>query len=250
MGQHALIATLADASGHRRNAGDGRPLRTPAGLLYRIAVMAVRALHAVSHRAFWIRLAQLNLGLAVLGLGIALMLEAGIGLGPWTVFHQGIHLVTGMSFGRAMQAVGLAVLLLSVLLTRTRPGLGTALNMLLVGPWVDLFRALPSFPQASGSALGTVEFVVGLTLQGLGTGLYITARFGAGPRDGLVLGLASLLRISVRLTRTGLELLVLASGWLMGGSVGLGTVLFAVGIGPLMQFFLRLFGNRTPTAKT
>ncbi|MEJ2291606.1 MAG: membrane protein [Deinococcales bacterium] len=205
--------------------------------------MTGRALRAVSTRAFWQRLGQLNLGLMVLGLGIAFMLEAGIGLGPWTVFHQGLSLVTGLSFGRVMQGVGLVVLLLSMLLTRTRPGLGTALNMLLVGPWVDLFRSLAGFPHAPSYALGIAEFVLGLTLQGLGTGLYITARFGAGPRDGLVLGLASLLRLSVRITRTGLELLVLVSGWLMGGQVGLGTVLFALGIGPLMQSFLRLFGR-------
>ena len=86
-------------------------------------------------------------------------------------------------------------------------------------------------------------FLAGLVLQGMGTGLYISARLGAGPRDGLVLGLARLLSASVRVTRTGLELLVLASGWLMGGQVGLGTVLYALGIGPLMQFFLRRFGT-------
>lgn len=197
---------------------------------------------------WWYRLTQLNLGLLTLGLGIALMLEAGIGLGPWTVFHQGLSLVTGLSFGRVMQGVGLLVLLLSVVLTRTRPGLGTALNMLLVGPWVDLFRSQAFFPQAPNLPLGVAEFVLGLTLQGLGTGLYITARFGAGPRDGLVLGLSRLLRASVRATRTGLELLVLVSGWLMGGSVGLGTVLFAVGIGPLMQLFLHVFHRPAPAA--
>lgn len=210
-----------------------RPLRSASIALAR----------AVSSRAFWRRLAKLNLGLTVLGFGIALMLEAGIGLGPWTVFHQGLSLVTGLSFGRVMQGVGLLVLLLSWLFTGTRPGLGTALNMLLVGPWVDLFRSLPVLPHPASYLPGVAVFVAGLVLQGLGTGLYITARFGAGPRDGLVLGLARLLSASVRVTRTGLELLVLVSGWLMGGQVGLGTVLFAVGIGPLMQFFLRVFGR-------
>lgn len=210
--------------------------------------MTVGALGAVSKRSFWQRLVRLNLGLAALGLGIAFMLDAGIGLGPWTVFHQGVSLVTGLSFGRALQGVGLVVLLLSVVLTRTRPGLGTALNMLLVGPWVDAFRALPGFPHAHGYVGGIPEFLLGLTLQGLGTGLYIAARFGAGPRDGLVLGLARMLRLSVRLTRTGLELVVLATGWAMGGQVGLGTVLFALGIGPLMQLFLRAFATRASEA--
>ena len=215
--------------------------------------MASRALHAftrsLASASAWRRLVRLNLGLVLLGLGIAIMLEAGIGLGPWTVFHQGLSLVTGLSFGRVMQGVGLAVLLLSVLLTRTRPGLGTALNMLLVGPWVDFFRSLPVLPHAGSYPLGVAQFCLGLVLQGLGTGLYITARLGAGPRDGLVLGLSRGLNISVRATRTALELLVLVSGWLMGGQIGLGTLLFAFGIGPLMQFFLRVFRPRPrPTA--
>lgn len=210
--------------------------------------MTARALRAVTRAEFWRRLAKLNLGLMTLGLGIAVMLEADIGLGPWTVFHQGVSLVTGISFGRAMQGVGLIVLLLSVVLTRVRPGLGTALNMLLVGPWVDLFRSLPVMPHASPYPWQVAQFLAGLCLQGIGTGLYITARLGAGPRDGLVLGLARLTRVGVRVTRTGLELLVLVTGWLMGGQVGLGTVLFALGIGPLMQFFLRLFGGSRRSA--
>ena len=213
-----------------------RPLRSASGAVAR----------ALSSAAFWRRLVQLNLGLTVLGFGIATMLEAGIGLGPWTVFHQGLSFVTGLSIGRAMQGVGLVVLLLSWLLTGTRPGLGTALNMLLVGPWVDLFRSLPIVLHPSSYVVGIAVFLAGLVMQGLGTGLYITASLGAGPRDGLVLGLARLLSTSVRVTRTGLELLVLLSGWLMGGRVGLGTVLFALGIGPLMQLFLRVFGSRAP----
>lgn len=207
--------------------------------------MSARALRAVKRAEFWRRLVKLNLGLMVLGSGIAVMLEADIGLGPWTVFHQGVSLVTGVSIGRAMQGVGLLVLVLSVALTRVRPGVGTALNMLLVGPWVDLFRSLPVMPHAGSYALGVAQFIFGLCLQGLGTGLYITARLGAGPRDGLVLGLARHARLSVRATRTALELLVLVTGALLGGQIGLGTVLFAFGIGPSMQFFLRLFGGRT-----
>jgi len=206
--------------------------------------VAARALRTALSAASWQRLVKLNLGLMALGLGIALMLDADIGLGPWTVFHQGLSLVTGLSFGRVMQGVGLLVLLLSVALTRVRPGLGTALNMLLVGPWVDFFRALPLMPHPSAYLVGVGQFLLGLCLQGLGTGLYITARLGAGPRDGLVLGVARLTRLSVRVTRTGLELLVLVTGWLLGGRVGLGTLLFAAGIGPLMQFFLGVFGGR------
>lgn len=203
--------------------------------------MTARALRSISRVSFWQRLVQLNLGLMALGLGIALMLEANIGNGPWTVFHQGAALLAGLSIGRMMQLVGLAVLGLSMLLAHTRPGVGTVLNMLLVGPWVDAFRALPFFPRADAWWWGVPEFLLGTALAGLATGLYITARLGEGPRDGFVLGLARVLRVGVRTARTGLELTVLLSGWLMGGSVGLGTVLFALLIGPLMQFFLRLF---------
>lgn len=214
----------------------------------RVAMMATRAMRTVANATFWQHLAKLNLGLAVVGLGIAVMLEAGIGLGPWTVFHQGVGLATGISIGRAMQGVGLLVLLVSVVLTRTRPGLGTALNMLLVGPWVDMFRSLAVMPHAGSYPLGVLQFLIGLGLQGLGTGLYITARMGAGPRDGLVLGLARVTRVSVRVTRTSLELLVLVTGWLLGGQVGLGTVLYAFLIGPLMQYFMRVFGGKERAA--
>ncbi len=203
--------------------------------------MTTRALRSLSRVDFWQRLAQLNIGLMLLGLGIAVMLEADIGNGPWTVFHQGAALITGLSIGRMMQIAGLVVLGLSVLLARTRPGLGTVLNMLLVGPWVDLFRSLGAFPRATEWWWGVPQFVLGTALAGLATGLYITARLGEGPRDGFVLGLARVLHVGVRTARTGLEALVLLSGWLMGGSVGLGTIIFALGIGPLMQFFLRRF---------
>lgn len=206
----------------------------------------LRVRHAVRAPAFWGRFVQFHLGLMTLGLGLAVMLAAGVGLGPWTVFHEGLSLVTGLSFGRTLQLVGLVVLALAWWWTGQRPGLGTFINMLLVGPWVDVFRAgwMPA-PQAW--LPGMTQFLVGLSLVGMGSGLYITAELGAGPRDGFVLGLARKLRRSVRRTRAFLEFTVLALGYLMGGTVGAGTVAFALLIGPLMQFFLRLF--RRPSAQ-
>lgn len=195
---------------------------------------------------FWKRFAQYQLGVALLGLGVAVTVDAGIGLGPWAVFHEGLSFVTGLSFGRILQLVGVAVVGIGWGLTGQRPGLGTVINMLLVGPWVDLFRAQAWFPAPDAYLLGTVQFVLGTVLTGVASGLYITAELGAGPRDGLVLGLARRLGRSVRRTRTGLELVVLACGWLLGGTVGLGTLLFAVLVGPAMQTSLRIFRRGEP----
>lgn len=200
----------------------------------------------------WRRLVQLNVGLMLFGLGIALMLGANIGLDPWSVFHQGLATQTGLSFGRVTQLVGLGLIAVSFLALRVKPGLATVLNMLLVGPWVDFYRAQPWLPNAEGWLWGVGQFMVGVVLVGLASGLYIAARFGAGPRDGFVLGLSLKLNLSIRLTRSGLELLVLGVGFLLGGPPGLGTVLFALTVGYFMQRFLRLFryqhGPVTPAA--
>ncbi len=179
----------------------------------------------------------------VFGLSISLMLRAHIGLDPWSALHEGLSERTGLPFGRVTQLVGLLLIVFSFFVLRQRPGFGTALNMLLVGPWIDFFEAqrwLPSIPEGTWLA-GIGIFVLGIILTGLAIGLYITAQFGAGPRDDLVLGSALKLGRSIRLTRGALEFTVLAAGFLLGGSVGVGTVLFALFIGPVMQFFLRLF---------
>ena len=193
--------------------------------------------------SFWRRLVQLNLGLMIFGVSISLMLRAHIGLDPWSALHEGLSERTGLPFGRVTQLVGLLIIVFSFFVFKQRPGLGTALNMLLVGPWIDFFEAqrwLPSIP-AGDWPLGIVTFVAGVVLTGLAIGLYITAQFGAGPRDDLVLGSALKLGRSIRLTRGVTEFTVLVLGFLLGGSVGVGTVLFAVLIGPVMQFFLWLF---------
>ena len=192
------------------------------------------------------RFLQLNLGLMMFGLAIALMLKAGIGLDPWSVLHKGLSEQLGVSFGRTTQIVGLTLIAVTWAFFGTRPGLGTALNMVLVGLWVDLFHAQAWLPDAHGALWGVVQFRVGVASVGLASGLYISARFGAGPRDGFVLGLAGKLKSSIRLTRGGVELSVLALGFALGGPPGLGTVLFALTVGVFMQFFLRVFNYQRP----
>lgn len=195
---------------------------------------------------FWGRVTQFLLGLTAMGLGLAVMLEAGVGIGPWGVFHQGLARVTPLSFGQALMAVGVLVVSLAWLWTGQRPGPGTFVNMVIVGPWVDVFRTSGLVPAPEAFLPGVAQFLVGLTITGVASGMYITARFGAGPRDGFVLGLSRLLGGSVRRTRTVLEIAVLSAGFLLGGTVGVGTALFAALIGPIMQFALRLF-TRLPS---
>jgi uncharacterized membrane protein YczE len=185
-------------------------------------------------------------GLCLFGLGIALMLGANIGLDPWSSFHQGTVLQTGLSFGRVTQSIGLILIVVSFAAFRERPGIGTLFNMAVVGPWIDLFRKFDWFPQAEGWAWGIGQFMAGVGLMGLASGLYISARFGAGPRDAFTLGLSRRIGRSIRATRIGLEIIVLSAGWLLGGPIGLGTVLFALSMGPLMQASLRAFGYLQP----
>lgn len=182
------------------------------------------------------------------GLGIALMLGADIGLDPWSSFHQGLVLHSGLSFGRVTQGIGLALIVFSYFAFRERPGIGTVFNMAVIGPWIDLFRSLTWFPAAEGWVWGIGQFMGGVALMGLAVGLYIGANFGAGPRDAFMLGLSRRIGRSIRATRIGVEVVVLVVGWLLGGPIGLGTILFALSMGPLMQASLRLFGYMPPAA--
>lgn len=184
------------------------------------------------------RLVQLYVGLWLYGLSAALQLRSGLGLDPWDVFHQGLSHHVGLSIGAVVIVIGAAVLLIWIPL-RQRPGLGTVSNVILIGVSLDVsLTMLPS----GGPIEGRVgELVGGIVLCGLATGMYIGANFGPGPRDGLMTGLARVTGRSIRLTRTGIEVTVLASGWLLGGTVGIGTVAFALAIGPLAQLFLPLF---------
>ncbi|GAA0803749.1 membrane protein [Spirilliplanes yamanashiensis] len=193
------------------------------------------------------RFAQLLAGLVLYGASMALMIQAHLGLNPWDVFHQGLAESTGLRFGLVVIAASVAVLLLWIPL-RQRPGVGTIANVLVIGVAVEATLAVLPAPGALWARAGFL--VGGVLLNGVATGMYIGARLGPGPRDGLMTGIvARRPGLSVRLVRTAIEVLVLAVGWLLGGTVGLGTVLYAVAIGPLAQVFLPLFTVPGPAAR-
>ena len=193
------------------------------------------------------RLVQLYVGLTLYGVSMAMMVRSELGLDPWDVFHDGLTRRTPLSFGTVVVVVGVVVLLLWIPL-RQWPGLGTVSNAVVIGVVTDVGLALLATPSALG-ARGAL-LVGGIVLNGLAGALYIGSQLGPGPRDGLMTGLVRRTGGSVRLIRTGIELTVLAVGWLLGGVVGLGTVLYAVSIGPLVQFFLpRLTVRLQPPAR-
>jgi uncharacterized membrane protein YczE len=184
------------------------------------------------------RLIQLCAGLTLYGASSALLVEAGLGLEPWGVLHQGLAELTGLSIGVVSIVVGAAVLLLWIPL-RQRPGLGTVSNVFVVGLAMDATLAV--VPDAHGLAVRIPLMLAGIVLNGAATGLYIAAGFGAGPRDGLMTGLHRRTGRSIRLMRTAIEVAVVVTGFVLGGTIGAGTVLYAVSIGPLAQVFLRVF---------
>ncbi|WP_367324626.1 YitT family protein [Streptomyces sp. HUAS ZL42] len=184
------------------------------------------------------RLIQLYVGLALYGASSALLVEAGLGLEPWNVLHQGLAELTGLTIGLVSIIVGAGVLLLWIPL-RQRPGLGTVSNVFVVGLAMDGTLAL--VPQAHALTVRVPLLLAGILLNGVATGLYIAARFGPGPRDGLMTGLHRRTGRSIRLMRTAVELTVVVTGFALGGTIGVGTLLYAVSIGPLAQLFLRVF---------
>jgi uncharacterized membrane protein YczE len=192
-----------------------------------------------------IRLVQLYVGLILYGTSSALQVRAGLGLDPWDVFHQGLAERLHLSIGVVAIVVG-ALVLLAWIPLRQRPGLGTVSNVVLVGLSLDWALSVLPTPHVLVARIGYL--IGGIVLCAVATGLYINARFGPGPRDGLMTGLPKRTRLSVRASRTIVEVTVLVVGWLLGGTVGIGTLLFAVSIGPLAQVFLRLFAARPDPA--
>ncbi|MEW2130012.1 hypothetical protein [Streptomyces sp. NPDC005435] len=184
------------------------------------------------------RLVQLYGGLALYGASSALLVRADLGMEPWNVLHQGLSRLTGLSIGVVMTLVGALVLLLWIPL-RQRPGLGTVSNVLVIGFALD--ATLSVLPAVHGLVGRALLLVAGIVLNGAATGLYIAAAFGPGPRDGLMTGLHQRTGRSIRLLRTCVEVVVVATGFALGGTVGVGTVLYALSIGPLAQLFLRVF---------
>jgi uncharacterized membrane protein YczE len=199
-------------------------------------VLTRPALHPVPVRvAAHRRLPQLALGLALYGASDGLLVRAHLGLDPWDVFHDGVSRRLGLDFGTVVAVTGVLVLL-AWLPLRQRPGFGTLANIAVVSLSID--AVLYTVPQSTSLWIRVPMLVVAVVLNGLATAIYVGARLGPGPRDGLMTGLAARTGWSIRLVRTGIEVSVLVAGWLLGGTVGIGTVLYALAIGPLIQFFL------------
>ncbi|MGY1828072.1 membrane protein YczE [Blastococcus sp. SYSU DS0541] len=181
------------------------------------------------------RLLQLYAGLALYGASMALLVRSALGVMPWDVLHQGLAGRLGWSLGTVTIAVG-ALVLLAWIPLRQRPGLGTVSNVLVIGLAVDATLAVLPAPGAPAARAGFL--VAGVLLNAVATAAYIGVRLGPGPRDGLMTGLVERTGRSVRLVRTSVELGVVATGWLLGGTLGLGTVVYALAIGPLVQVLL------------
>jgi uncharacterized membrane protein YczE len=185
------------------------------------------------------RVSQLLAGLVLYGISMAFMVEGSLGLTSWDVFHQGVSKATGLSFGWVVILAGVPILMLWIPL-RQRPGFGTIANLVVIGLVVD--AALTVLAPGESMAMRVTYLLVGIVLNGVATAMYIGARFGPGPRDGLMTGIVNRFpRLSIRLVRTSIELLVLAIGLLLGGTVGVGTVAYALTIGPLVQLFMPIF---------
>lgn len=185
----------------------------------------------------------LQLGLLLVGLGMALLIKSRLGVDPWTVFHMGAAKQSNISIGILIQLTGFIFILISWIALKKKIGIGCLCNMLLVGPWLEFF--LLFVPSREYWLASILQFLAGLIIFGFATALYITADMGEGPRDGFVLAMAERTNISIRKMRLGIELIALTIGFLLGGPAGIGTVFFALAIGPLMQFFLQFLRNKT-----
>ena len=184
------------------------------------------------------RLIRLNIGLMFYGLGLAMIVEAQIGLPPWDVFAKGISIQLGITYGIASVIVS-ALVLIAWIPLKVKPGIGSILNAILIGLWSDVF--IPKIPEITNYLGDLAMFLLGMVIVATATGIYITSYLGSGPRDGLMIGTQKILGWPLWRIRTLYEVLVLVIGWLMGGQVREGTLIFAVCIGALMQLSLKIF---------
>jgi uncharacterized protein len=189
------------------------------------------------------RFALLNVGLLLYGVSLASMIRAHVGLAPWDALHVGLsHAFPVLTVGYASILAGLLCLTVAYFLLRMPVGIGSLLNMVLIGLYIDLI--LPYLPEPFGPYIPWALFLAGILGVGFATGMYIASGFGAGPRDSLVLGLNRRTGWPVKYLRTGVELAVLLTGWLLGAKVGWGTLVFAITIGPAMSTGMGIFGLR------
>ncbi len=185
-------------------------------------------------------IAILCIGLWVFGTGDAILIAAGIGNTPWTVLAEGIALIMGVSIGQATFLVSFAVLFLWIPL-KEKPGVGTILNAILIAAAIEYM--LPVMPSPEGTLQSVTQVLLGIALVGVGSGIYLTANLGPGPRDGWMTGIQRISGIPIGLVRAAIEISVVLIGWLLGGTVGLGTLLFALMIGPVVAISLNVAGH-------
>jgi uncharacterized protein len=209
--------------------------------------MLLTSIHAMKPFAYLRRLLILICGLFTCATGIVFTYRSDLGLGPWDVLHKGISLHTPLSFGQASIVVGALIILLGLLL-KVRPGMGTVLNMLLIGVFVDwqLRIGWISDLGAASFVLRLVVDAIGVLLMGIGTALYITPHLGAGPRDGLMLRLNTLTHVRIAIVRAAIECSALILGFFLGGTVGIGTLIFAFGVGPSVEIGFWLLKTLLP----
>lgn len=187
-----------------------------------------------------IRFIVFCLGLFVCAIGSNFIVASNLGADPWNVFHLGVSLNTSLTFGQANQLVAAMILTLGWVL-KVRPGVGTFLNMFLLGYFIDIVGSLGVINPPKSLILRCLFILIGTILKGTGIGVYINGRLGAGPRDGLTLGLSKSTGKSVSFIRTFLELGALFVGWLLGGPVGMGTIVYSLIIGRVMQWSIKRF---------
>lgn len=226
----------------RHRPGKGRREHSPSGL----RASAIRPPHSLTYVPFGERplrrLPQLFTGLALYGFSLPVMIRASLGVNPWSVLYEGLARHTSLSFGTISAVVGVLVLLLWIPL-RQRPTFGTGANIVVLACASDL--GLHVLPQQLGFPARIGLLAGGILLNGLSVALYVGARYGPGPRDGLMTGMSAATGRSLRSVRTLIEVAVLAVGWLLGGGVGVGTVLYALAVGPVTQFFVPWFAYRS-----
>jgi len=199
-------------------------------------------------KQFSVRLVKLILGLALYSLGIVMTIQAHIGYEPWDVFHVGLARTTGLSIGTVLVIVGLVIVILIALLGE-RLGLGTLLNMVLIGVFIDLIMALGVIHQARSLLIGIPMLLTGLLIIAVASYLYISSAFGAGPRDSLMVVLSRKTKLPIGVCRGAVELSVTLVGWLLGGMVGIGTVISVLMIGVFIQLVFRLFKFNVTTVR-
>ncbi len=240
--QTESVGAAGEVRTGRRRPGEERPTRSPLGPRARSGRPPRSLTYVPFGERPLRRLPQLFTGLALYGFSLSVLLRASLGVNPWSVLYEGVARHTSLSFGTISAVVGVLVLLLWIPL-RQRPTFGTGANIVVLACSSDL--GLHLLPQHLELPARIGLLVGGILLNGLSVALYVGARFGPGPRDGLMTGMAAATGRSLRSVRTLIEVAVLAVGWLLGGGVGAGTVLYALAVGPVTQFFVPRFAYRS-----